>query len=87
MWSAIKDVLKESWYAPLFWPLFILFAVAEEGPDIHWSVFVLAMPFVLLFVVFGFAIMLPVQMLVFAVLLIAAPFALIYNLFTKETRP
>lgn len=84
MWRDIKGIISEMWFAPMFWPLLITFAIGEWTAEYHWSVFVMLLPFVLAFIMIGILVMLPVQAVVIVAVLVAAPFAFLYHIFTKD---
>lgn len=85
LWRYIKELLREMWFVPMFWPLMLLYEFSGwcGYNDVHWSVLVLSMvpllPLVLVFTL----LLLPVNVLVFAGILLWAPFALIIHLTKK----
>lgn len=85
LWRDIKELLKEFWFAPLLWPIMISFEISAwmGWNEVHWSIAVLVIAVMAVLTCILTPVMLLVNILVFAGIILWAPFALIIHLTKK----
>lgn len=86
LWRDIKELLREFWFAPMMWPIMVAYEISSwmGWNEVHWSIAVLVIALMTTLVFVLTPVMIPVNLVVFAGILLWAPFALIIHLTKKE---